>query len=86
MKKYDYMETKVQATKKWMDQRRNQKEILKYLATNDKTQPTKSMRCYKCSSWREAHSNTGLYQKSRKISSNLTYHLKQLEKKRTSKT
>ena len=63
-----------------MDQRGNQKVILK--CNNDKTQPTKSMRYCKSGSWREAHSNTSLYQKSRKISNNLTYHLKELEKKK----
>ena len=39
--------------------------------------------CSKSSSKREVHSNTGLPQEAREISSNLTLHLKQLEKEQT---
>ena len=41
---------------------------------------TQSMGCSKSSFKREVHSNTGLPQETRKISNNLTYHLKELEK------
>ena len=48
-----------------------------------KTQLSKSMGCSKSSSKREVYSNTGLPQKTRKISNkNLTYHLKEFEKNR----
>ena len=43
------------------------------------------MECSKNSSEREGHSNTGLPQKTRKISNNLTYHLKELEKEEQTK-
>ena len=38
------------------------------------------MGCSKSNSKREVYSNTSLHQKRRKISNNLTLHLKQLEK------
>ena len=57
-------------------------EIKKYVDTNDNENTTiqKSMGCSKSSYSREVHSYIGLPQKTRKISNNLTYHLKELGK------
>ena len=44
----------------------------------------KSIGSSKSSSKREVYSNTGLPQETRKISSNLSYHLKELEKEEQS--
>ena len=43
------------------------------------------MGCWKSSAQRDIHSDIGLPQKTRKISNNLTYHLKELEKEERSK-
>ena len=43
----------------------------------------KPMGCSKSSSKREVYSNTSLPQETRKISNNLTLHLKQLDKEQT---
>ena len=43
------------------------------------------MECSKSSSKREVYNNTGLPQETRKISNNLTLHLKQLEKEKQTK-
>lgn len=44
---------------------------------------SKSLGCSKCHSKREVYSNTGLPQDARKISNNLTLHVKELEKEQT---
>ena len=58
-------------------------EIKKYLETNDNenTMIQKPVGCRKSSSKREVHSNSSSPQEIRKISKNLTLHLKQLKKK-----
>ena len=43
------------------------------------------MKCTKSSSKREVHSNKCIYQERRKISNNLTLHLKELEKEEQTK-
>ena len=48
-----------------------------------KTQLYKIYGCSKNSSRREVHGDTGLIQETRKISNNLTYQLKELEKEQT---
>ena len=50
-----------------------------------KTHFPKSMGCSKSSSKREVHNNTDLPQETRKISNNLTYYLKELEKEEKTK-
>ena len=51
-----------------------------------KTHHTKTMGCSKSSSWREVHSDTGLPQKTRKISNNQpNLPLKRIRKRRTNK-
>ena len=45
----------------------------------------KSMGCSKSSSKREVYSNTSLPQETRKISNNLTLHVKELEKEQQTK-
>ena len=55
-------------------------KIQPYKIKKKKTEPSKAMGCNKSSCYREVHNNTGLPLKTRKISSNLTHHLKELEK------
>ena len=77
------METKHYATKQLMDQWRNQREnqkIPRHKWQQRHSNP-KPMGCGKMSSKREVYSNTSLPQETRKISNNLTLHLKQLEKR-----
>ena len=50
-----------------------------------KTQISKSMGCNKNSSKRKVHSYTGFPKEVRKVSNNLTYHLKDLEKEEHTK-
>ena len=62
-------------------------EIKKYLEANDNKNTTKqkSVGCSKSSTMREVHSDTGLPQKARKISNNLTNHLKEFKKEEETK-
>ena len=64
------------------------KEIRKYLETNENKNTTfpKSMGCSKSSSKREVYSDASLSQETRKISNNLTLHLKELEKEEQTKS
>ena len=52
---------------------------------NENTMIEKSLGCSKRGSKRETYSNTGLLQKARKISNNLTLHLKEPEGKKRKK-
>ena len=81
------METKQYVTKEprdhWRNQRGNQK------IPRDKSQwkhdDPKPVGCSKSSSKREFYSYTSLHQETRKISNNLTLHLKELEKEEQTK-
>ena len=70
------------ATKQPTDNWRNQREIkIKNLETKGNEDTTiQNMSFSKSSSKREVYSNTSLPLETRKISNNLTLHLKQLEK------
>ena len=87
-KKNNYMETKEHTTEKpigqWWNQRGNLK--IPWDKWQWKHNHTKSMGCNKSRLKREIHSHTGLPERARKISNNnLTYHLKELEKKAQTK-
>ena len=87
-KKYKHMEAKQYATKQprdhWRNQRGNQKiPRNKWQWKHDDPKP---MGCTKSSTKREVYSNTILPQERRKISNNLTLHLKQLEKEEHKKS
>ena len=61
---------------------KSKRKFKKYLKTIN-TQPYKIYGMQQKHPRREVHSDTGLPQKKRKISNNLTYHLKELEKEET---
>ena len=73
------MGIKQHATEQPMGERRNQKKSQKYLETWKCNIPT-FMGCSKSSSKREVCSDKCLLQEVRKVSNNLTLHLKELGK------
>ena len=81
------MEAKQYATKQPMDHWRNQRGNQKIPRDKWKWKHNdpKTMGCSKISSKREVYSNTIVSQETRKISNNLTLHLKQLEKEEQTK-
>ena len=81
-KKYKHMQTKQHATKKpQLIRKLTKEEIRKYLE-NNKNKNTSSQnswdRANTCN--KDIHSNTGISQETRKLSNNLTYHLKELQR------
>ena len=79
------MESKQHASKKnnglMIKSKRKSENTLRQMTM--RTQPYKIYGMQQNSSKREVHSDMGLPQEIRKISNNLTYHLKELEKEQT---
>ena len=67
--------------------RKSSKEIKNHIETNENenTMVRNLWEAPKNGSKREVYSNIGLYQEARKISNNLTLHLKELEKQQCTK-
>lgn len=83
MGKAQTAEAKRNAIKKAISQWRNQEGSLKLHQGKVKmeAQLSNSMGCSKSGSKREVYSNTGLPSRTKKISNNLTYHLKGIRKR-----